>query len=226
MTIDAVRALRDRPAKVLGHESYFESAVIVPVIKHQGQECVVLEERSHQLKINPGEICFPGGRIEPEDGGALQAAMRETCEELGVKPNELDYIGPLDIMLTPFNLLIYPFVCEISEKAIITPNTSEVQSVLYTPLDYLLDYEPLVNQVGVKMVIPADYPYDLIPHGRDYPWKDGSYDQYFYLWQDHTIWGLTARILNHFLTLLKSPEEPQLIKNCDCIVPGSDVNAR
>ncbi len=207
MVIDVVGALGGREPKVLGHESFFQSAVIVPVIKYQGEKCVILEERSTLLKYNPGEISFPGGRIEPEDGGALQAAMRETCEELGVRKKDLSYVGPLDIMLTPFNVLIYPFVCEINERSIIVPNECEVQSVLYVPLSHLLDYVPLVNKVAVRLVPPPDYPFELIPRGRNYPWKEGYYDQYFYQWESHTIWGLTARILHHFLTLLKSPAQ-------------------
>ncbi len=75
--------------------------------------------------------------------------------------------------------------------------------MLFVPLSYLVEYEPIVNDVAVKLVPPFDYPYELIPGGKEYPWREGSYAQFFYLWQDHVIWGLTARILCHFLNLLK-----------------------
>jgi 8-oxo-dGTP pyrophosphatase MutT (NUDIX family) len=162
-----------------------------------------LEERTSWLTKNPGEISFPGGRIEPGDGGELEAGIRETCEELGLHREDLKYVAPLDILLTPFNLLVYPFVCEVRKDAVIRPNLSEVNSVLYVPLTHLLENEPIASEVAVRLVPPPDYPYDLIPRGKDYPWREGSYAQFFYPWQDHVIWGLTARILYHFLSLLK-----------------------
>ena len=146
---------------------------------------------------------FPGGRIEQGDGSALEAAIRETCEELGLNRQDLEYVGPLDILLTPFNVLIYPFVCQVRKNAVIKPNSSECKSLLYVPLAYLLETEPITSEVAVKLVPSADYPYELIPGGKDYPWRDGTYAQFFYVWQGHVIWGLTARILEHFLSLLK-----------------------
>ncbi|MGI6550726.1 MAG: NUDIX hydrolase [Syntrophomonadales bacterium] len=201
--MENIKALRGRKAKVLGHEDCFQCAVIVPLIEQNGETCVILEERTSWLTKNPGEISFPGGRIEPGDGGELEAGIRETCEELGLHREDLKYVAPLDILLTPFNLLVYPFVCEVRKDAVIRPNLSEVNSVLYVPLTHLLENEPIASEVAVRLVPPPDYPYDLIPRGKDYPWREGSYAQFFYPWQDHVIWGLTARILYHFLSLLK-----------------------
>ena len=201
--MEKIRALRNREAKILGHEDFFESAVTVPIMEYQGEICIILEERTSWLKKNPGEISFPGGRIERGDGSALDAAIRETCEELGLTRQDLEYIGPLDILLTPFNVLVYPFVCLVRKNAVIKPNFSECRSLLYVPLAYLMETEPITSAVAVKLVPPDDYPYELIPRGRDYPWREGSYAQFFYVWQGHVIWGLTARILHHFLSLIK-----------------------
>jgi len=201
--MDKIKALSNRQAKILGHEDCFQSAVIVPLMEYKGETCVIFEERTSWLTKNPGEISFPGGRIEPGDGGELGAAIRETCEELGLNRQELKYVGALDILLTPFNLLVYPFVCEISKDAVIKPNLSEVNSILYVPLTHLLENEPEVSAVAVRLVPPPDYPYELIPRGKDYPWREGSYAQFFYQWQNHVIWGLTARILHHFLSLVR-----------------------
>lgn len=52
------------------------------------------------------------------------------------------------------------------------------------------------------MIFPADYPFELIPEGRDYPFKTGIFLQYFYVWNQEVIWGLTARILRHFIELI------------------------
>lgn len=201
--MEKIRALRNREAKILGHDDFFESAVTVPVMEHQGETCIIFEERTSWLKKNPGEISFPGGKIERGDGSALEAAIRETCEELGIKRKDLEYMGSLDILLTPFNVLVYPFVCRVNENAVIKPNSSECKSLLYVPLAHLMETEPITSAVAVRLVPPADYPYELIPGGRNYPWREGTYAQFFYLWQGHVIWGLTARILHHFLSLIK-----------------------
>ncbi len=195
--------LKDRKSKVLGHEKFFESAVLLPLVQYDGETCVLFEERSLSLKKQPGEICFPGGRIESSDDDEVQAAVRETCEELGLGREDIEVIAPLDVMLTPFNVVIHPFLCEIKDYARINPNRDEVESVLCVPISYLLENEPITNYVMVKMVPPPDYPYELIPNGKDYPFRDGAYAQYFYLWNNHVIWGLTARILTHFLDLVR-----------------------
>ena len=54
------------------------------------------------------------------------------------------------------------------------------------------------------MDAPEDYPYELIPHGKNYPFLQATYPQHFYIWKEYVIWGMTARILNHFLKLLKN----------------------
>ena len=81
-------------------------AVLVPIIYKDGQEQVVFEVRSSKLGWQPGDVCFPGGRIDDGDDSALAAALRETNEELGVDPSHIHVWGPLDYMESPVNITI------------------------------------------------------------------------------------------------------------------------
>ncbi|MGE5398225.1 MAG: NUDIX hydrolase [Chitinophagales bacterium] len=200
--MDRIMNLKGREPDLLGHDICFKCSIVLPVVDYEGKTCVLFEERSHDLTVQPGEICFPGGKIESSDNGAAEAAIRETCEELGLSRQDIELIANLDVLATPFNAIIYPFVAEIKEFDKIYPNHSEVASIFCVPVDYLMASDPMHQDVRVKLMPPSDYPFELIPQGKDYPWREGYYPQYFYRWQNRVIWGLTARILKHFLDLI------------------------
>ncbi|MGE5380719.1 MAG: NUDIX hydrolase [Methylocystaceae bacterium] len=199
---EQLKRLKERKPQILGHESTFKSAVLLPLVNRGGEDCVLFEKRALSLDHQPGEICFPGGKVEDTDKDPEQTAIRETCEELGIKPSQVELLAALDIMVSPFNLIVYPFVGRLTADVPIRPNRDEVGSIFCVPLSYLLTADPLRSKVKLEVKLPPNYPLDLIPGGREYPWRRGSYPQLFYEWQDKIIWGMTARILEHFLTLL------------------------
>lgn len=207
MAIEKYYALRERKPGILGQEFYAKYAVLLPLVEHEGQICILFEQRAKELKKQPGEICFPGGRIESSDQDAAAAAIRETCEELGIEEKDIVIIAPLDCLVTPFNVIIYPFLCEIKNFRYIRPNHGEVESVFCVPLEYFLSTPPLYHYIYLRMLPPEDFPYELIPRGKEYDWREGIYPEYFYKWKEHVIWGMTARILHHFLALHKALHE-------------------
>jgi peroxisomal coenzyme A diphosphatase NUDT7 len=189
---------------IMEHERAVKSAVLLPLVEHKGETCILFEKRSSSLKQQPGEICFPGGAIEESDKGKAAAAIRETCEELGLVPEDIDLIAPLDIMITPFNFIIYSYVGYIKDYEKIKPNHDEVEEVFCVPLGFLLTNKPIFKKMSLKMDAPEDYPYELIPYGKNYPFRQATYPQHFFIWHEYVIWGMTARILYHFLKLLKT----------------------
>lgn len=199
---NAIQSLRGRQAQILGHENCFQSAVTLPLVEKDGQICVLFEKRANNV-IQPGEVSFPGGRIEAADSSPQEAAIRETCEELGLTPEHIEVIAPLDIMVSPFNAIVYPFLVRITEWELINPSPAEVAEIFYVPLDYLVHYDPLYKSLMVTIDFTEDFPFDMIPHGKNYPFRKGILPQFFYVWQHWVIWGLTARILNHFLNIIK-----------------------
>lgn len=200
--ISFLDSLRNRNAHILGHEHYFKTAVFLPLVYLDGEWQVLFEKRSQDLRNQPGEICFPGGLIEPHDAGPEAAAVRETCEELGLQKKDIEVFAPLDVMVSPFNVLIYPFVGLIHGAEHIQPNPDEVGEIFYVPISFLKTCEPIHTTMSLKVSLPDDYPYELVPYGRNYPYRDGQYPQHFIIWKDKIIWGMTARILCHFLYLM------------------------
>ncbi|MDH7479123.1 MAG: CoA pyrophosphatase [Syntrophomonadaceae bacterium] len=200
--IERLRQLGSRKPNIIGHERCFKSAVLLPLVEYQDELCILFEERSRLLVRQPGEICFPGGRIESSDGGEVEAALREASEELGLPREEMEVIAPLDIVVAPFNAIIYPFLGWIKDYKKIH-SSYEVESILYIPLEYLLNYKPIYSSITIKLVPGENFPYELIPRGEHYDWKDGVYPEYFYIWESYVVWGLTARILHHFLSLVR-----------------------
>lgn len=185
-------------------DSVYGSAVIVPIIKVDGEPHILFQIRSFTLNSQPGEICFPGGKIE-KDESALSCAIRETSEELNITENKIEIIGKLDYLLTPFNMSIYSFCGIINDVEFdsIKFNKSEVASIFSVPISELLDQEPEVSNMIINVEPSKNFPFHLIQNGEAYNWKEGAYPVYFYKYKDHIIWGITAKILKSFLDTIK-----------------------
>ena len=196
------RQFRGRERKILDQHLYVRSAVLLPLVESDGELGVLFEVRAHHLKRQPGEICFPGGRVDENDADEEAAAVRETCEELGLRSDQVKVYGPLDVLVGSFPLMIIPFVGKIPYDAVV-PNPSEVAQVFVVPLSVLYQMQPLRFDVPVKATPAEDFPFHLIPGGRNYKWRTYTLPEYFYCYEDKVIWGLTARILRHFLELTR-----------------------
>lgn len=194
---------QDRKPGILGSENYSNYAVLLPIIEKEGDLHVLFEVRSHQLRRQPGEICFPGGRVDKTDRSKQDTAIRETSEELGIGKDDIFSVAPLDYMVNPFGTMVYPFVGFIRESTIITPNPAEVEEVFTVPLTYLQTVEPDIYHINFKLEPEEGFPFDKIAGGKKYNWQLRRMEEYFYYYEDKVIWGLTAKILTHFLHLLK-----------------------
>ena len=99
---------------MIGEERFQKYAVLVPVAETAEGRCLLFEKRSAHLRRQPGEICFPGGKLEPGETAA-SCAVRETVEELRVTRSQIDILGPGDVFVSPFNIIIYPFIGELRD---------------------------------------------------------------------------------------------------------------
>lgn len=193
--------LKKHERNILGHEQAVKSAVLVPLLYQEGEWQVLFEVRAHDLNRQPGEICFPGGRLEAQDANSKDTAVRETCEELLITEDQIELLGALDILVQPQSLFVYPYVGIIRENTAIVPNR-EVDEIFTVPLNWLLDNKPEKHHLEMQIRPEQNFPFELIPNGKDYNWRQRSHPEYFYRYQEHIIWGLTARILQHFLTFI------------------------
>lgn len=200
--------LQNRTPVILGSETLAKYAVLVPLIEKEDGIHVLFEVRSLQMRRQPGEVCFPGGRVDPSDEDEAFAAIRETSEELGLKKESIHSIAPLDYMISPFGMVVYPYAGVIAAPAEIVLNEAEVEEVFSVPLSLLLNYEPEVFYVHYKVEPEPDFPFTLIAGGENYQWQTRKLPEYFFRFGDKVIWGLTARILHHFIRLLTGSKPP------------------
>jgi 8-oxo-dGTP pyrophosphatase MutT (NUDIX family) len=191
---------------LLGKDNYLVSAVLLPLIKGDNGMEILFEVRSRRLERQPGEICFPGGRVEDvelDNPGA--AALREAAEELGLKAGDIRIIAPLDFLTTPMGVVVYPYVGEVLFPERIVPNREEVESLFTVPLAYLLENPPQVSHVEVATRYGEDFPLHRVPERYGGGWqKRWSFPTYIYEYGDYFIWGITAIILHHFINKVKS----------------------
>ena len=100
-------------------------------------------------------------------------------------------------------MLLYSFVGQIPPLKELNPSPDEVDSVFSVPLEHLLTLEPETHYISIQPKPSADFPFDKIPGGRNYPWRTGVVPEVFYDIDGRTVWGLTAHILQYFLALIK-----------------------
>lgn len=184
-------------AQAIGNNKFY--SVIMPLINIKGNWNVLFEIRAKSMKVQPGEICFPGGRVETGEN-PLIAGIRECVEELGINEEKIEIITESDY----YNKGQSEIRCYIAKLHIdsldeLKINSDEVDSVFLVPLEYLLDYIPEIYSLDTKYSFPDNFPYDLIPSGKRYDWRDVQHDIYFYVYEDKVIWGLTGRLLYHAL---------------------------
>lgn len=189
------------------YNDLFPAAVLVPLILEDNEPAVLFEVRSSHLAWQPGEICFPGGRIEKSDASALMAAVRETKEELALSSGEVKILGPLKPIISPIGVSLYPYVGYISPLRSIVPNKDEVAEIFTVPLRFLLENKPIAAQMEMGTRPLHDFPFSLVA-GYSKEWMvRKSYQVLFYQYKKYVIWGLTAQVLQGFLEIYKQVQK-------------------
>lgn len=185
---------------MIGEEKFRQYAVLVPLINISGVTYLIFEKRSNKLKRQPGEICFPGGKLE-ENETMQECAVRETEEELLIFKNQIQVLGPGDVYISPFNLMVHPFIAVIRDYED-TFSTDEVDEIIKVPIDFFLSRQPERFESKLVNEPPEDLPYEWIPGGVKYPWAKGTHELLFYQYEDIIIWGMTAHIAKSSVDLM------------------------
>lgn len=199
---DIIEKVKDRVPQPL--EIKREYAVVVPLINIEGSWEIIYEVRAKNLKRQPGEISFPGGKVEEKET-YRDAAIREAMEELNIKRENINIVGELDYLLTRDNTTIHSFLAIIENIDIddIKPSHEEVDHIFTVPIDFFVKNEPKLYYVELHPAISNDFPYNLIPNGKDYNWRIDKYSVYFYNYRDYIIWGYTAKMTKSFIDIIK-----------------------
>jgi 8-oxo-dGTP pyrophosphatase MutT (NUDIX family) len=204
----------DIEAKVRGHiprpiGRYGYSSVLIPLVEKGGTLYLLYEVRSEALKKQPGEIAFPGGKMEKGETPE-QTAVRETCEELLVPESAVRLITQLDYIVSYSNFTMYSCLGEIQADALeAEPSKEEVKETFLAPLSFFIENDP---EVYVNRVVPevADgFPLEKVRSREGYAWREGKATVPLYTWPDpdagvdRVIWGLTAVLTHRFIELLR-----------------------
>lgn len=181
-------------------------SVLLPLIEIDGELNLIYEVRSKSIR-QPGEISFPGGRIE-EDEGPEFAAVRETHEELGIEESNIEIISELDFATSKSGSFVYTFLGHIknTDSKKINYNKDEVSELFFVPLSYFLENEPEKYFMNYLPKADSDFPYHMVNEGKDYNWENIRYPVYFYKYKDYIIWGLTAKVTYSFIRKIKEQQ--------------------
>ena len=177
-----------------------EYAVLVPLVEGPEGLSLLFEVRASTLTHQPGEVCFPGGKVElgesPQD-----CALRETFEELAIPTGEVEVISPLDLLVQQGKFVMHPFLGVVSPAglAAMRPSLAEVDSTFLVPVEWLRAHPPEVYSYELQPQVGADFPYDRIGFPNGYRWRSGESNVPVYPWPDRPIWGLTGRIVRHLM---------------------------
>lgn len=158
----------------------FVPAAVLIAITERPRPGVLLLHRPSTMRAHPGQIAFPGGRMDPGET-AIEAALREAHEELGIRAGDVRVIGTSDLYRTGSGYEITPVIGMIPPDLAIHPNPAEVAQWFEAPVDFVLDP---ANQITRTMEFEGQN-HSFI----EIVWNDRR--------QDHRIWGVTGAILHN-----------------------------
>lgn len=193
--------LRSRKPRPIGLKPLF--SVMIALIKVEGEWHVIFEKRAGTLRNQPNQVSFPGGKIEAGETPA-QAAKRETCEELGIGEGDIKILSEMDYLVTRDNVAIHCYVGYIEGKTLeeLKPNPGEVAYLFTVPLSFFLTEEPKEYRIEFEITDSEDFPYELIPGGKNFKFGNVEDHIYFYTYEERIIWGFTAKMMYYFVQVL------------------------
>jgi 8-oxo-dGTP pyrophosphatase MutT (NUDIX family) len=151
-----------------------DAAVLIAVTDRPNPG-VILTQRPQWLRSHAGQVAFPGGKIEPDDDGAVAAALREAHEEIGLHPREVAVAGVGDPYHSGSGYRIQPVVAVIRPDLALDPDPNEVEACFEVPFDHLFN--------------PANYQF------HQAHWQGRMRGYYDMMWQGRRVWGVTAGII-------------------------------
>lgn len=160
-------------------------SLLFPDVNSGEAKLILIQRTSYEKDVHADQISFPGGKLEESDATNLDAALRETQEEIGIASNEIEVIGNLSqLYIPPSNFMVYPFVGSIKKKPNYLLSEGEVRRVLEVNLSQFADDK---NRHTGKFSSARGY----------------SVESPYYLVEDVKIWGATAMMIAELVELTK-----------------------
>lgn len=154
--------------------SELRPAAVLAAITERERPGFLLIHRPSNMRSHPGQVAFPGGKIDPGED-AVQAALREAYEELGIRERDVTVIGTSDVYCTGSGYAIVPVIAVVPPDIELNPSPSEVAAWFEAPVDFVFDEVNHAVHSGV--------------------WQGRERRYIEIMWQQHRIWGVTAGII-------------------------------
>ena len=155
--------------------NFLEASVLIPILTFKKDLEILLTKRSNSLKNHPGQIAFPGGKKDQIDSSPIETALRETQEEVGLNPKNVEIIASLPSHKTATGFVIKPYLGLINQPFSETLRQGEVDEIFTVPYEYILNEENF--SIQTRKWNGSQRSYYVVPYGPYY------------------VWGATARIL-------------------------------
>jgi 8-oxo-dGTP pyrophosphatase MutT (NUDIX family) len=162
-----------------------DAGVLIALLDDPDGLRLVLTKRNSALKHHPGQIAFPGGKVDPGDDGPVGAALRESREEIGLDPANVEILGALAPHETVTSFNVTPVVGRVLRPFTPVPEAGEVDEVFTVPFAHVTD--PANYQIQSRLWRGSKRSYFVVPYGPYY------------------IWGATARILRALADRMTAP---------------------
>jgi 8-oxo-dGTP pyrophosphatase MutT (NUDIX family) len=171
---------------LLRHPRMTAASVLIPLVLRAEGLSMLLTQRTAHLTDHAGQISFPGGRAEDDDASALETALRETEEEIGLNRRHIDIIGTLPDYVTGTGYRVTPVVGLVTPPFELTPDDNEVAEIFEVPLAFLMDG---ANHQRLSFELP-----------------EGAGRRTFYAmpYERFFIWGATAGMLRNLFHFLRA----------------------
>jgi 8-oxo-dGTP pyrophosphatase MutT (NUDIX family) len=173
--MDTVLLTGDHRDLELDQSAPLMNAAVLVAVTDRAEPGVILTQRTDTLSRHPGQVAFPGGRIDPGDSGPIAAALREAEEEIALPRDRVTVIGEADRYRTVTGFDVTPVIGIVPPDLILIPSAAEVAQVFEVPLDFVLDS---ANHVEATV-----------------EWQGRNRHYYEINWDGHRIWGATAAMI-------------------------------
>ncbi len=174
------------PHSSMPREAVEPAAVLMPIILREDEPTVLFTKRADHLTRHAGQVSFPGGRLHVEDADLVATALRETEEEVGIRPMEVEIAGFLDVYETGTGYRILPVVGFVKPGFALAPDPREVEAIFEVPLSFLMNPDNHQRHVGI--------------------WSGRRREYYAMPYAGYYIWGATAGMLRNFYERIYAQE--------------------
>ena len=184
-TIELKNRLASRPVRELDRPSLRASAVMMLIMEKDNEAQVLLTKRTSKVGTHKGDMSFPGGTRDEEDKNLLSTALRETQEEVGIAPEDIEVLGEFDHFMSIAGFHVSTFIGIIPYPCAYTVSEDEIEACVEVPLHLFRDKK--------------------FDKKQEIEFEGDRYNIYHYYYGSYEIWGLTARILTDFGTKILAP---------------------